>query len=65
MSSGNWWEQRYHITPLAIYQTHSMDATISWLSPARFDYYLHAQDINADQKTNQAIIIFFFGRLEP
>jgi hypothetical protein len=33
------------ITPIAICQTHLMDATISWLSQARSDCYPHEQSL--------------------
>jgi hypothetical protein len=32
------------IIPLAIYQTHAMDGTISWLSLAHLVCYLHGQE---------------------
>ena len=38
--------------PLGFYQTHTMEATISWLSLARYDSYLHVQSfLILQQKT--------------
>ena len=44
------------MTTPAIYQTHTMGATISWLSQARLDCYLHGQAFPILQRKTLALL---------